>query len=129
MITVVIAVEVVKRLAKKQIWIRRWVTDGRRRRSVRTGSGASGGLLFGRLLLAVGEDEEGWLSAAGLLGPKEILGMCKKKAKNGIKIKNVSTMISAGSKKKIKLVFCVIECKKVSNRRPKKILDHLPPKK
>jgi hypothetical protein len=68
---------------------------------VRTGSGASGGLLFGRFLLVVGEGEEGSLSAAGLLGPKEILGMCKKKAKNGIKIKNASTMISADLKNKI----------------------------
>ena len=41
---------------------------------------------------------EGWLGTG--LGPKEILGIGQKKAQNGIKIKNISIMISAGSRKK-----------------------------
>lgn len=47
MTIIAMAVEVVKRLAKKQIWMRRRITGGRRRRG-RTGSGG-GLILFGRL--------------------------------------------------------------------------------
>ena len=46
MIIVAMAVEVVKRLAKKQIWMRRRITGGRRRRG-RTGGGGWL-ILFGR---------------------------------------------------------------------------------
>ena len=41
---------------------------------------------------------EGWLGAS--VGRKEKLGIGGKKAKNGIKTKNISMTTSAGSKKK-----------------------------
>jgi hypothetical protein len=58
---------------------------------------------------------EGWLGARR--GPKEKLGIGKKKAQNGIKTKIISTMTSAGSNKKSYSVFCLIG---ISSRRPKK---------
>ena len=73
--------------------MRRRVTGGRPRRG-RAGCGRLILLLFGRSL-AVGE---GWLDAG--LGPKEKLGIGRKKAQNGIKTKNISTTTSASSKKK-----------------------------
>lgn len=78
------AVEVVKRLAVKQTWISRRVVGGRRRRR-RTGGD---GLLFGLL----GERR--------LSGEPIKNGKGQKNAQNGIRTKNISTIISAGFKKK-----------------------------
>lgn len=102
-ITKAMAVEVVKRLARKQIWMRRRVTGGRRRRR-RGRTGGGGMLLFIMSLVVPGG------KAWRLLGLKQKLGIGEKKAQKGIKTKNMSTTTSAGSKKKRTiLVLCLIE--------------------
>lgn len=82
--------------------MRRRVTGGRPRRG-RTGSGGSGSGGFGRSL-AVGES---WLGAPGLR-PKEKHGIGIKKAKNGIKTKDISITNSAGSEKNNNSYFSVL---------------------
>lgn len=83
MISMTMAVEVVKRLAVKQVLIRRRVVAGRRSRT-----GGVGLLLFGKL------------------GTRRLdKGRGQKNVQNGIRTKNISITTSTGSKKERKLAF------------------------